>query len=78
MTSDDPKPPSPDAVKELVEKLTQFFQWVAQLIRSRNWLKLLLLIEALLILFCTPGGVVASFLKNSFSKELPQWYSSAF
>ena len=78
MNSEPPKPPSPDIVKQTIENLAQFVQWIAKLIRERNWFTLLLLIDVVLILFFTPGGIVAQFLKNGFSLTLPSWYANAF
>ena len=73
-----PKSPSPSAVKTITEELVKLFQWILELIRSRNWFTLLLLADVSLILFLTPGGVVAQFLNNWFSFSLPEWYKLAF
>jgi MFS family permease len=73
MTEDKPPPPSPlDTVKQTTETLASFAQWVAELIRRRNWFTLLLLLDAGLILF---GKLVAQFLANLFSFELPKQFS---
>lgn len=78
MTSNSPQPPPSNAIKELTETLTQFVQWIATLIRQRKWFTLLLVINAGLILFCTPDGIVPKFLKDLYSLELPQWYKQYF
>ena len=78
MSPESPKPPSQDTVRKITEELVQFFQWVAELIRSRNWFTLLLLADVSLILFLTPGGIVAQFLDDWFSLTLPKWYPLAF
>ena len=78
MNSKPPKPPSPNAVKTITEELVKLFQWIAELFRSRNWFTLLLLTDVVLILFLTPGGIVAQFLNNWFSLKLPEWYTLAF
>jgi tetratricopeptide (TPR) repeat protein len=73
MTENKPPPPSPlDTVKQTTETLASFAQWVAELIRRRNWFTLLLLLDAGLILF---GKLVAQFLANLFSFELPKQFS---
>jgi len=77
MSSDSPPPPQ-DPVRKTTEEITNFVQWLAELIRSRNWFILLLLIEAVLILFFTPGGVVPKFLKEFFSLTLPDNYPTFF
>ncbi len=83
MSPESPKPPSQDTVRKLTEELVKFVQWLAELIRSRNWVSLLLLADVLLILFLTPGGIVAKFLtKKAMEKiemrllrnpHLPKW-----
>ncbi|MGK7876845.1 MAG: hypothetical protein AB4426_27220 [Xenococcaceae cyanobacterium] len=78
MSTESAKPPSPDAVRKRTEELAKFAQWVAKLIRSRNWFTLLLLVDVVLILFFTPGGIVAQFFEKWFSLTLPQWYGTAF
>ncbi|MGB7443221.1 MAG: AAA family ATPase [Coleofasciculaceae cyanobacterium] len=79
MTSEPPKPPSQDTIKKTTEELAKFAQWIAELIYRRNWFTLLLLVDAILILFFTPGGVVAESLKGLFSLEnLPKWYGTCF
>ena len=78
MTSEPPKPPSPDSVKKITEELAKLAQWIAKLIRERNWFTLLILIGVVLIFFFTPGGIVAQFFKSWFSITLPQWYTTAF
>ncbi|NJP11122.1 MAG: hypothetical protein HC866_17965 [Leptolyngbyaceae cyanobacterium RU_5_1] len=74
----DSSPLSSDAIKETTEKVATFVKWIAELIRSRNWFTLLLLVDVALILFLTPGGIVAKFLKDMFSLELPPQYASGF
>ncbi len=79
MSSDSPKPPSPDPVRQTTEELGKLVKWIAKLIRERNWFTLLLLIDAVLILFFNPEGIVAKFLKDGFSlTTLPKWYGTAF
>ncbi len=78
MSSESPKPPSPGTVRQTTDELVKLCNWIAKLIRERNWFTLLLLIDAGLILFFTPGGIVAQFLKGWFSLKLPQWYGTAF
>ncbi|MBE9118336.1 tetratricopeptide repeat protein [Lusitaniella coriacea LEGE 07157] len=73
MTEEKSPPPSPpEEIQKLTETLATFAQWVAELIRGRNWFTLLLLLDASLILF---GKPVAQFLANLFAFELPQQFS---
>ncbi|MBP0021186.1 MAG: hypothetical protein J7647_26990, partial [Cyanobacteria bacterium SBLK] len=78
-SSSPPPEPSPlDTLQKTTENWAKFVQWIAELIRRRNWFTLLLLIDAALILFCPPGGVVPQFLKSGYSLDLPGWYGKAF
>ena len=77
MSTDSP-PPSENLLRKTTEELSHFAQWVAELIRGRNWFILLLLIDATLILFFTPSGVVATFLKDFFDITLPKEYVALF
>ncbi|AFY57832.1 NACHT domain protein [Rivularia sp. PCC 7116] len=72
MSTDSP-PPSQDVLRKTTEELAHFAKWVAELIRSRNWFTLLLLIDAALILFVNPH-----FLKSFFKISLPDEYTSLF
>ncbi|NJO75614.1 MAG: hypothetical protein HC833_18705 [Leptolyngbyaceae cyanobacterium RM1_406_9] len=47
MSNQSPAPvPPTDVIKETTEKLAAFVQWIAQLIQSRNWFTILLLLDA--------------------------------
>ncbi len=72
MSTDSP-PPSQDVLRKTTEELAHFAKWVAELIRSRNWFTLLLLIDAALILFFNPH-----FLKSFFKISPPDEYTSLF
>ncbi len=78
MSSEPPKLPSPDFLKQKTEALTKFVQWVAELFVRRNWVSLLVLVDVVLILFFTPGGVVPQILKSWFTLILPPWYNIVF
>ncbi|MDJ0900258.1 MAG: hypothetical protein QNJ55_15750 [Xenococcus sp. MO_188.B8] len=81
MSSEQPKPPSQDTltlIKKKTEELGNLFRWVAELIRSRNWFTLLLLVDVVLILFFTPDGFLVTVFKSWFSLTLTQWYSPLF
>ena len=78
MSSEPPKLPSPDFLKQKTEALTKFVQWVAELFVRRNWVSLLVLVDVVLILFFTPGGVVPQVLKSWFTLILPPWYNIVF
>jgi len=71
-------PPSnpENLIQKRTEELAVFVRWVAELIRNRNWFTLLLLAEAVLILFCRPEGVAATALQEILI--LPDWYTNAF
>ncbi|MEA5533593.1 tetratricopeptide repeat protein [Crocosphaera sp. XPORK-15E] len=73
-----PEKQTVETVQQTTETLSKFVQWIAELIRRRNWFTLLLLINVVLILFCTPGGIVPQFLNSAFSFQLPEFYSSIF
>ena len=78
MSSKPPKLPFLDSLKNQTEALTALLQWMAELIARRNWVSLLMLVDVVLILFCTPGGVVPQVLKSWFTFNLPQWYQNVF
>ena len=65
-----------DKLRRTTEDLVAFGGWVVELIRTRNWPVLLALAEAILILFCWPGGVLSKALKPFF--DLLPWYPSLF
>jgi len=62
-----------NVVKQLTETLSGFAQWIAELVRGKNWFTLLLLIDASLILF---GRLVANFLWNLLGSDLPEKFNS--
>ncbi|MEM1392049.1 MAG: tetratricopeptide repeat protein [Cyanobacteria bacterium P01_H01_bin.150] len=72
MSTDSP-PPSQDVLRKTTEELAHFAKWLDELIRSRNWFTLLLLIDAALILFLNPH-----FLKSFFKISLPNEYTTLF
>ncbi len=76
--SPDSPPPSQDTVRKTTEEIAKFVRWLAELIQKRNWFTLLLLIDVVLILFLTPGGVVAKFFDHFFSLKLPKAYPAFF
>ncbi|MDJ1185180.1 tetratricopeptide repeat protein [Roseofilum casamattae] len=64
-TSPNPPPSNPgNSIQNKTEELAVFVQWVAELIRNRNWFTLLLLAEAVLLLFFRPEGVIATALQE--------------
>ncbi|MEA5511691.1 hypothetical protein VB715_18105 [Crocosphaera sp. UHCC 0190] len=73
---ENPEKQTVETVQQTTETLAKFVQWIAELIRRRNWFTLLLLINVVLILFCTPEGIVPKFLDTTFSITLPEVYSS--
>ena len=84
-TSQNPPPNTPanpppsnagNSIQKRTEELAVFVRWVAELIRNGNWFTLLLLVEAVLLLFCRPEGVVATALSGVLT--LPKWYANAF
>ena len=73
MSSDSPKPPSPEHFKQLVETLVKHLDWVAELILHRQWSNLLLLIGVVCaFLFKPEGGLLVEKL------QLPTWYKFVF
>ncbi|NJN90983.1 MAG: hypothetical protein HC878_11830, partial [Leptolyngbyaceae cyanobacterium SL_5_14] len=72
-----PVPPT-DAIKETTEKLAAFVQWIAQLIQSRNWFTILLLLDVVLLFAVNPG--MANKLLTTFFPEqtLPEQYPVFF
>ncbi len=62
MSSESPPPSFVDAIKKTTEAIAIFIQWLAELIQRRNWFTLLLLINAVLILFFNQGSIVPKFL----------------
>ena len=44
MSPESLKPPSQDTARKTTEELVKLVRWLAELIRSRNWVSLLLLL----------------------------------
>ncbi len=65
-------------LNQLTKVLQSFVEQLAQLIVTKNWVSLLLLLDAGLILFCFPGGILAKLLKSIFNFELPKGYPFFF
>ncbi len=73
MSSEPPKLPFLDSIKNQTETSTAWLQWVAKLIVHRNWVSLLMLVDVVgLFLFKPKGGLVSEAL------NLPPWYPIAF
>lgn len=54
-----------DNVKKLTEQLTVFVEWLAKLIVTKNWVSLLLVINAFLLIFFFPKkGVISGLFKD--------------
>ncbi|MEA5466362.1 nSTAND1 domain-containing NTPase [Leptothoe sp. PORK10 BA2] len=71
----DPGIPSPEPIKEITEKLTNFIQWLAELIQTKNWVALLVVSVVIGWVFFRPeSGLVLAFLKV----EVPSWYARVF
>ena len=74
MSTDSP-PPSPsslDAVKKTTETITVFAEWLVKLIQDHNWFTLLLLIDAVLIVFFNPDGLVPQFLDTILNLDISE------
>ncbi len=65
-------------IDQLTKALQSFIEQIAKLIVTKNWVSLLLLIDAVLILFCFPGGILANFIQTTFAIELPEQYPIFF
>src|SRR5215472_17258504 len=68
--------PSFDDLKSKTEKADTFLRWLVELLRSRNWVSILLLIDVLFASTFNPS-VFGSFLKF-LSIELPGRYTPFF
>ncbi|MBD2072119.1 hypothetical protein H6F93_32130 [Leptolyngbya sp. FACHB-671] len=79
MSNQSPAPvPPTDAIKETTEKLATFVQWIAQLIQSRNWFTILLLLDVVLLFAANPG-VAGKLLTTFFPQQtLPEQYPGLF
>ncbi|MDX2211667.1 MAG: hypothetical protein SFY66_00130 [Oculatellaceae cyanobacterium bins.114] len=65
-------PPSSDAVKQLTETVSTLVRWVAELIVSKNWFTLLILVAiALLFLFKPEGGIALKAVAIAPTLNLP-------
>jgi tetratricopeptide (TPR) repeat protein len=79
MSNHSPPPvPPTDVIKETTEKLAAFVQWIAQLIQSRNWFTILLLLDVVLLFVANPN--VADKLLTTFfpQQTLPEQYPVFF
>ncbi|MBD1997935.1 tetratricopeptide repeat protein [Leptolyngbya sp. FACHB-541] len=79
MSNPSPAPvPPTDAIKETTEKLAAFVQWIAQLIQSRSWFTILLLLDVVLLFAANPG-VATKLLTTFFPQQtLPEQYPGLF
>ncbi len=65
-------------IDQLAKRLESFVEQIAKLIVTKNWVSLLLLVDAVLILFFFPGGVIPQFIKTTFGIDLPEQYPILF
>lgn len=65
--------PSPEAIKKAVEGGESFVSWIVNIIRSNNWVKKLLLLDALVVTFLNP-----ILLKIWLSQAIPEKYWTYF
>jgi hypothetical protein len=72
-----------ESIKERTEKAVSFVEWLAEVLRGKNWVTKLLLLDVLLLLFFSPPvlskilGLLPKDLLR-IAPELPRWYLPAF
>jgi hypothetical protein len=72
-----------DSIKEGTEKAVSFVEWLAEVLRGKNWVTKLLLLDVLLILCVNPFSFskILGFLSSDLlpiAPELPPWYPLVF
>jgi hypothetical protein len=67
---------SGDSIKQLTESIGSFIRWIAELIWTKNWFILSILVAIAGVFLFNPwgSGIVFKF----FDKALPPWYKGAF
>ncbi|MGF1512895.1 MAG: NACHT domain-containing protein [Elainellaceae cyanobacterium] len=64
-----PESPNPDVLQQTTEKVARFIQWIAELIRRRNWFMLLVLVGVSLAI---AGGFFRDRINTAFLGETVQ------
>ena len=67
-----------DSIKETTEKAVGFVEWLAQLLRGRNWVTMLLLLDVLVVLFFNPFASSKILGFFPIAPALPEWYRPVF
>src|SRR5689334_12059708 len=65
--------PSPDVIKETVEKSEKWVDWLVEVLRGKSWVKKLLLVDALLLIVFNPL-YFPSLLQRIAGINTPGWY----
>ncbi|MGB3612154.1 MAG: hypothetical protein WBA10_00060, partial [Elainellaceae cyanobacterium] len=63
-----PESPNPDVLQQTTEKVARFIQWIAELIRRRNWFMLLVFLGVSLAI---AGGVFRDRINDAFFSDVP-------
>jgi hypothetical protein len=69
--------PSFDHIKSTTEKAVVFVEWFAEVLHGRNWVKKLLLLDAILFLVFNSLGL-PKLLEPYITQPLPGWYTWAW
>jgi hypothetical protein len=71
----DPSFPSPEPIKSTTETLTTFIRWLADLVLTKNWISLLVLLDLAAVFLLKPeSGILLKLLKAN----LTDWYEPVF
>lgn len=68
--------PSVSDIKDGVERQENFLSWLVAVWRNKNWVRILLLAEALLIAFCNPA--IFAITTRYLGIQLPAWYTAVW
>ncbi len=69
--------PSPEEIKAQTEKAVSFVQWLSDLLRHRNWVTLLLLLDVILLAVFNPLSF-SNVVRLVIHRELPKLYPLFF
>ena len=67
-----------DSLKESTEKAVSFVEWLAEVLRGKNWVTKLLLLDVVLLAFLNPASPLTLLKFFLAEPELPGWYRWVF
>ena len=68
--------PSPETVRDLTEKTSAAVTWLAEVLRGRDWLTKLVLVDVVIFLFLNPDvyPIIPTLYQSLSGRPLPTFY----